>query len=188
MALVLLTPPAAEPVSLADAKAWLRIDGSDADALLSSLIQAARQAVEAQSGAALLVQQWKWTLDAWPSTRILVPPIGPLRSLDAVQVAGAAGVLVAVPSASFQVDAVGARGRIAVTGPVPAPATTLGGIVLTVKVGLAATPADVPPAIRQALLITLAHLHEGRGDAADADGPVPPPARALLAPWRQRRL
>ena len=49
MALVLTAVPAAEPISLADAKAHLRIDGSDEDALLTALIAAARMFVERTS-------------------------------------------------------------------------------------------------------------------------------------------
>jgi len=41
MALVMTAAPSAEPISLAEAKAHLRIDGNDEDALLASLIAAA---------------------------------------------------------------------------------------------------------------------------------------------------
>lgn len=188
MPLTLVVPPAAEPVSLADAKAWLRIDGPDEDSLLPGLIQAARQAVKRQARTALIAQQWTWTLDAWPPDRILVPPLGPLRSLDAVQVLNAAGALVAAPLTAFQVDPGGLRGRIAVNGTVPDPGLALAGIVLTLRLGVAAAAMDVPAALRQAVLLTLAQLHENRGDAAGAEGPVPPAAQTLLSPWRARRI
>ncbi|HVW94201.1 MAG TPA: hypothetical protein VHB74_16540, partial [Devosia sp.] len=38
----LLEGPAAEPVTLADAKAFLKLDASDEDALVSTLVTAAR--------------------------------------------------------------------------------------------------------------------------------------------------
>ena len=41
MALVMTAAPSVEPISLAEAKAHLRIDASDEDALLTSLIAAA---------------------------------------------------------------------------------------------------------------------------------------------------
>ncbi len=62
MALVLTTAPAAEPISLAEAKAHLRIDADDEDALLTALIAAARMFVERTLGVALITQSWSYFL------------------------------------------------------------------------------------------------------------------------------
>ena len=48
-----LTPPAIEPVSLSEAKDFLRILGDDEDELLGTLITAARLMIEAASGRVL---------------------------------------------------------------------------------------------------------------------------------------
>lgn len=42
MPAILILPPAAEPLSLAEAKAWLRISHDDEDALVQSLLSSAR--------------------------------------------------------------------------------------------------------------------------------------------------
>ena len=42
MASILLTPPAAEPLSLAEAKAFLRLETADDDPLIAAFISAAR--------------------------------------------------------------------------------------------------------------------------------------------------
>jgi uncharacterized phiE125 gp8 family phage protein len=66
MPLQLVTPPAEEPVSLAEAKQHLRVDGGDDDLLIGSLITAARQAAETQTGRQLITARWKLVLDAFP--------------------------------------------------------------------------------------------------------------------------
>ena len=52
MSVTTLTPPASEPVSLAEAKTLLRIDAADEDTLLASLIVTARHTVETRTGRA----------------------------------------------------------------------------------------------------------------------------------------
>lgn len=66
MPLQLVTPPAGEPVSLAEAKQHLRVDGGDDDLLIGSLIVAARQAAETKTGRQLITARWKLVLDAFP--------------------------------------------------------------------------------------------------------------------------
>ena len=66
MPLQLVTPPAEEPVSLAEAKQHLRVDGGDDDLLIGSLITAARQAAETKTGRQLITARWKLVLDAFP--------------------------------------------------------------------------------------------------------------------------
>jgi len=70
----LVTAPAMEPVTLAEAKLFARIDPSgDAatdtatDALIESLITSARQSIEGQTRRALISQTWKATLDFIPN-------------------------------------------------------------------------------------------------------------------------
>ena len=66
MALVMTAAPSVEPISLAEAKAHLRIDASDEDALLTSLITAARMFVERTLSLALVTESWSLYLDGWP--------------------------------------------------------------------------------------------------------------------------
>ncbi len=70
MPLQLVTPPAGEPVSLAEAKQHLRVDGGDDDLLIGSLIIAARQAAETKTGRQLITARWKLVLDAFPGPRM----------------------------------------------------------------------------------------------------------------------
>jgi uncharacterized phiE125 gp8 family phage protein len=67
MALILVTPPAEEPVSLAEAKSHLRVDFADDDALIAGIIVAARQRAETVCRRALVSQQWRLVVDRFPS-------------------------------------------------------------------------------------------------------------------------
>ena len=68
MALVLVTPPSIEPVSLDDMHDFLRIDANDTsnDALLTGLIIAARQWAEVFCQRRFITQTWKLLFDFFP--------------------------------------------------------------------------------------------------------------------------
>jgi uncharacterized phiE125 gp8 family phage protein len=81
MSSLLLTAPAVEPLSLDEARDYLRVETNDDDALIGALIAGARIHVEAQTRRALITQSWRLSLDAWPEDgRIEVVP-APLRCL-----------------------------------------------------------------------------------------------------------
>jgi uncharacterized phiE125 gp8 family phage protein len=67
MPLILVSEPAAEPISLIEAKEHLRVDGNDDDMLISSLIVAAREYAESICRRVFVTQSWKLILDAFPS-------------------------------------------------------------------------------------------------------------------------
>jgi uncharacterized phiE125 gp8 family phage protein len=66
MPLQLVTAPAGEPITLLEAKQHLRVDVDDDDALIGSLITAARQAAETLTGRQLMTARWRLVLDAFP--------------------------------------------------------------------------------------------------------------------------
>ena len=85
MASILLTPPAVEPLSLAEAKAFLRVETADDDSLIAALIAAGRIHVERQAGLALITQGWRLVLDCWPENgRIALRP-APVKALIAAR-------------------------------------------------------------------------------------------------------
>ena len=83
MPLQLVTPPAGEPVTLLEAKQHLRVDVDDDDALIGSLIAAARQAAETITGRQLMTARWKLVLDAFPGATFTHAGSGATFSLPA---------------------------------------------------------------------------------------------------------
>jgi hypothetical protein len=203
---ILITPPAAEPVALADAKAWLRIDTNAEDTAISALIAAARQAVEAATRRCLVTQGWRIVLDAWPfvgaadgslgALRLTAPPallearlpLAPLATVSAVRVYDAGGQPQALAAALWRLADAPDKARLVFTAAPPNPGVVAGGIEIDVVAGYGAA-SDVPAALRQAILMLVADWFENRGDA-DAGGPQNLPKRVttLVAPYRRGRL
>ena len=92
MALVLVTPPAIEPIALADAKAHLRVDGFAEDILIGSLILTSRLHIEAALGLALITQAWQLTLDAFPPGRAFTLPLQPVSAITSILTTDATGI------------------------------------------------------------------------------------------------
>jgi len=70
-ALQLLTPRVLQPLTLAEAKLHLRVDNTDEDDLIASLIVAATDAAEHYMGRAVLPQTWVQSLDAFADASVL---------------------------------------------------------------------------------------------------------------------
>ncbi|MBI1391778.1 MAG: hypothetical protein GC152_03450 [Alphaproteobacteria bacterium] len=183
MSLQLLTPPAAEPVSVAELKAHLRVDGPDEDALVAGLGVAARQAIEARFGVAMLAQGWRLSLDA-PVSSLIELPIGPVSAIGPVVRQTAAGEET-IDTDDYNVrlgDAARVAFRAALT-----PARRFGAVAIDFTAGYA--NADATPApMKLAVKALAAHYYEFR-EAAGVDRfhTSPESLNALMAPWRRLR-
>ncbi|MCA0423657.1 MAG: head-tail connector protein [Proteobacteria bacterium] len=187
MSVTPLTPPADEPLSLAAARAWLRVDGEDEDALITALVAASRETVETLAGRRLMAQGWRITRDSWPEDGCIRLPLGPVLALDAVRLIDAQGAAMPLPLAAFRLDGNRQPPLIETIAMVPAPVLARGGIEIDVTCGFGANPDDVPEALRQAMRLLIAHWFENRGDAASRNA-LPEGVGALVAPFRMPRL
>lgn len=91
--------PAAEPLTLAEVKNFLKIDSTDEDTYLTGLIQAARQAVEKYLGRALITQAINFKLDDINS-RI---PLwwAPVQSIERVKIYNKANAATTITNANY---------------------------------------------------------------------------------------
>jgi uncharacterized phiE125 gp8 family phage protein len=191
MALVLTSAPAIEPVSLAEAKAHLRVDGSAEDTLIASLVITSRLHVEAALGLALVTQGWSLFLDDWPAGPAVRLPLRPVQEIAAVRLYAADESLETLAPDTYLLDGAGAPARIVRQGALawPAPRRAANAIEIAFVAGFGDAAADVPAPIRQAVLLLVAHWYEHREpvEIGAAHAAVPQMVSELLHPYRMVR-
>jgi uncharacterized phiE125 gp8 family phage protein len=162
MTLKLITAPATEPVTLAEAKVHLRC-GDDEDALLGVLIQSAREAAEHQLGRALITQTWERIIDAFPAAEIELgmPPVDAVVSVVYIDAAGDSQTLA---STEYSLDADTSPGWVlpsesAVVWPNTLDTANAVRVRFTCGYGAAS---DVPAAIKAWMLLRIGTLYKLR--------------------------
>ena len=192
MALVMIAAPAAEPISVAEAKAHLRIDADDEDALIASLIVTATTFVEKALARALITQDWSLYLDAWPRDGTIALPLAPVQEVTAVRVYDSGDMPTDVDEESYSVDTVSEPARLALSasGMQLLPARLLNAYEVAFTTGYGDEADDVPEPIRHALKLLVAHWFERREPVVLGEAPqeVPATVASLLLPYRQVRL
>lgn len=185
MSSTLITAPAAEPLSLVEAKSHLRADGTDEDALISSLIAAAREQVQTVTRRALVTQTWSLKLDSFPALiEVPRPPLITVASITYVDVGGDTQTLAA---SRYTVDADSEPGRIVpVYGDAwPATRSVPNAVTVQFDAGYGAA-ADVPQPIKQAMLLLIGHWYEHREavNVGNITNVMPMAVESLLFPYR----
>ena len=203
MTVRVVTPPASEPVTLAEVKAYARVDTSADDSLLSAMIVAAREAGENETRRAFMPQTLELTLDAFPRKTgrrawsswldyAVDLPRPPLASVTSVSYLDPAGVLQTLGPSAYVVsqlsDAIPACLAPAFGASWPDTQAMPGAVRVRYTAGWA-DPESVPEAIRAWIRAKVATMYEHREEfMADARAAaVEYPNRfiaGLLDPWR----
>jgi uncharacterized phiE125 gp8 family phage protein len=191
MAWKLVTAPATEPVTLAEAKAHLRVDLSDDDLLIESLVSAARAHIEDATGRALITQTWRLNLDNWPAADYIRLPRPPAQSVSSVVYTNSAGTAATLSSTTaYSVDTDSEPGRIVLRYGQTWPSVTLtpvNPIVITYIAGYGRAE-SVPQPLKQAVLLLVGHWYENREGSIVGAGvlasPIPFAIDSLI--WMNR--
>jgi uncharacterized phiE125 gp8 family phage protein len=184
---ILLAGPAVEPITLSEAKQFLRLEHNDDDGIITALIAGSRIHIETQTRRALITQSWRLTRDVWPATGCLALLPVPVKTLDAVRVYRSDGTGLALDLAGFTLDKSDAPARLSfLAGAPPAPERPAGGIEIDITCGYGDAPANVPEPLRQAIRLLVAHWYENRSLVAVGHeiAVLPHTVAALIAPYR----
>lgn len=208
MSAELITAPTEEPVTLTEAKLFMKVDGSAEDNQITSMIKAARSLCEQFTGRCFITQTWDLWLDGIPKTSGQSPwwngvregvvshldgdrqyielEKAPIQSVTHIKSYAYDDTESTMSSDNYRVDSIGFIPKVVLkTGQVwPSGLRNSKAIVIRVVCGYGDS-LDVPNEIKHAILMNLLHLYEHRGDEAKEIAPM---SRILLEPYVIRRF
>lgn len=197
----LVSGPASEPVILADAKAWSKVTIPDEDAIFTSLITAARRALETSIKAIFINQTWQWVGDAPPigggyynrtvrqagpfggmgwlptNNMPLKLPKTPLVAVNSINYLNSSGAPTLLDPSQYVVET-GTPGRIAPAyGKIwPTVQNMIGAIKIEYVAGMGADATFVPESVKTAIKVLVEMYYRDRSLA----GTVPDGVLAML--------
>lgn len=191
----LVTAPATEPVSVAEVKAFCKIEEEDTseDDLLESLIRTARRACEEHTKRACITQTWKMVMDRFydyqgdPDGLTALSylcgdnAIGlsrePVQSITSIKMTDTVNAQTTVDPATYTLDAAGGRILLNLGYSWPTDLRDFAAVEVTYACGYGDAE-DVPDPIKQAILLFVAAMYENRQCVTLPEG-----AKSLLAPF-----
>lgn len=152
----LIVPPAALAVDLGLARDCLRVDGTDQDAQIISLIKGITIDAEHLTGRAFIYQDWRVTLDAFPIDFRL--PRAPLAEVLSLKYYDTNNVLQTLHPADYDADTVTEPGYVVPADGKAWPATRnrINAVMVDYRAGYGADHTSVPENIKAYILGVLA--------------------------------
>jgi uncharacterized phiE125 gp8 family phage protein len=196
--LATITPPGADPLSLAEAKAHLRVTSTDEDGLIAGYILAAREFVENDTHLKLITQTLDYTIDdGWPcvmvngrlKTRIEFP-VKPVASVSSVSYVDTNGAVQALSSDQYVLRNNGPVHFIEPAYGAAWPDVRSQTAAITVRFVAGWELSAVPNPILQALRLLVSHQYENREpmNIGNIVTPIDLAVEAFLSPYRFTRF
>lgn len=155
-----VTPGTGEPLSLADARGHLRVDGDEEDTQISFFISAARRHIEACTGHRMRSETVDIFMDRFPYGGIELP-VYPVTSITSITYFDTADAATVWSSTNYQADLDSVPAVVAPKYSISWPSVTLRpmkGVAIRAVVGWSTVPDDLMAALR----MCLAALYENR--------------------------
>lgn len=170
---VIYTAPATEPLSLAEAKAHLRVTDTGEDGFILSCLKAAREQVEHDTRRGLITQTRQLYLDRFPSgcdepSHVIGPeyailiPRPPLVSISSITYIAADGTSTVLAADQYQVDIRNEPGRVKPAYGCSWPSTREVYNAVTVQYVCGWSALTLPTTVKHLLRLWLGHFFENR--------------------------
>jgi uncharacterized phiE125 gp8 family phage protein len=206
------TDPTTAPITLAQAKAHLRLDGDDEDDFVQVLIDVATQMFDGTGkardgilGCAMMTQTWTLETERWvlpfrrPLNRLASDyriwiEHGPVQSVESIQ-AYAGDVLVDWPQENWRVGYEDTRAFVTLAsgGSWPTYDFREDAFQVAFTAGYGDNATDVPAPLRAAMLLMIGHLFENRQSVIVSASravaiEVPQTIETLIAPYKVQQF
>jgi uncharacterized phiE125 gp8 family phage protein len=182
--------PSVDPLTVAEAKAHLRVDHTTDDSYIESLIKAARVTCENFQNRAYITQTRKLYLDDFPGVNCPIElPFAPLQSVSSLTYVDTDGTTQTWATSNYQVDTKAQPGTVepvdGVTYPLVYP-NKRNAVIITYICGYGATSASVPESARHAMRLLISDWYNQREDTVIGNivNSLPMGVEALL--WQDR--
>ena len=167
MSVKVITGPAVEPISVAEAKAHCRVDHADEDAWFAMAIASARLAAEHELGRKLIEQTCEVVYDAFPPYSLELP-VPRVLAITSVKYIDTLGTLQTLAPEAYVLDADTMPGWALPASGYAWPDTkdTANAVRVRFTAGYGAAASDVPAAVRQWMLMHVGTAHKMRESIA----------------------
>lgn len=163
------TAPSVMAVSVAEAKAWLRVDHADEDSVIETLVRAAMARIDGPHGIGwgMMAQTWALSLDGFIDTILL--PGAPVKSVTSITYLDTDGTSQTVDSGNYRVDLSRDQPRVTPAYGLswPVARAVNGAVTVTYVVG-ESSEVNVPADLKTAVLLLAANYYQNREAATES--------------------
>tara|TARA_Y100001963_G_C6723180_1_gene420101 strand:+ start:65 stop:673 length:609 start_codon:yes stop_codon:yes gene_type:complete len=165
---VLDTAATSEPIALSEAKLFLKVDTSDDDALIGTIISSAREYVENFTGYQLLSATYTQYLDKFPNKNTAIELLmNPVSAVTHVKYYDSNNTLQTWNTSNYDTDLKGKPARITLANDATFPTVydRTNAVEIKFVAGYASTSATgFPKQLLNAMYLIIGHLYENRQD------------------------
>jgi uncharacterized phiE125 gp8 family phage protein len=181
----IVTPPASEPLTLAEVKEFLRVDHSDDDATLAIFITAARQLCESYTRMALLPTTFEEYFDDFPQyTGTFKDEIrlsrSPVSAVTYVKYIDGNETTITADAAEYKIDTISRLARISPDNGWFGTYETINAVFVRYVAGFA-DAASVPAPLKHGMMLVIGDMYENRTDSVKR---LPTASEYLWNPYR----